>query len=137
YRQTNQKTDTGKTLTRWPVFVDHFMVRAAQPIIDLIIELDGLRYFRLGGDKRPILEQTVRQTDEHKLEMALLAFDASSAGTSVHNLLRMLSDDVASGAVNLARDVAALTHGRLAPGAEILVSIQNSLLVHIPPQTDH
>ncbi|HHD2897062.1 hypothetical protein AB8R75_20960 [Klebsiella quasipneumoniae subsp. similipneumoniae] len=24
YRQTNQKTDTGKTLTRWPVFVDHF-----------------------------------------------------------------------------------------------------------------
>ncbi|MFQ0094257.1 hypothetical protein ACH63W_00105, partial [Klebsiella pneumoniae] len=26
YRQTNQKTDTGKTLTRWPVFVDHFRV---------------------------------------------------------------------------------------------------------------
>lgn len=26
YRQTNQKTDTGKTLTRWPVFVDHFTV---------------------------------------------------------------------------------------------------------------
>ena len=24
FRQTNQKTDTGKTLTRWPVFVDHF-----------------------------------------------------------------------------------------------------------------
>ena len=24
YRQTNQKTDTGKTLTRWPVFVDRF-----------------------------------------------------------------------------------------------------------------
>ena len=30
YRQTNQKTDTGKTLTRWPVFVDHFN-RHAQP----------------------------------------------------------------------------------------------------------
>ncbi|OVJ38368.1 hypothetical protein B8Z93_13555 [Klebsiella pneumoniae] len=27
YRQTNQKTDTGKTLTRWPVFVDHFNER--------------------------------------------------------------------------------------------------------------
>ncbi|MFU7894565.1 hypothetical protein ACNAPP_18605 [Klebsiella pneumoniae] len=27
YRQTNQKTDTGKTLTRWPVFVDHFSER--------------------------------------------------------------------------------------------------------------
>ena len=26
YRQTNQKTDTGKTLTRWPVFVDHFIM---------------------------------------------------------------------------------------------------------------
>ena len=26
YRQTNQKTDTGKTLTRWPVFVDHFNI---------------------------------------------------------------------------------------------------------------
>lgn len=24
YPQTNRKTDTGKTLTRWPVFVDHF-----------------------------------------------------------------------------------------------------------------
>uniref|UniRef100_UPI00189A672B autotransporter outer membrane beta-barrel domain-containing protein n=1 Tax=Escherichia coli TaxID=562 RepID=UPI00189A672B len=23
YHQTNQKTDTGKTLTRWPVLVDH------------------------------------------------------------------------------------------------------------------
>ncbi|WP_252859234.1 tyrosine-type recombinase/integrase, partial [Shigella sonnei] len=25
YPQTNRKIDTGKTLTRWPVFVDHFM----------------------------------------------------------------------------------------------------------------
>jgi hypothetical protein len=24
YPQTNRKNDTGKTLTRWPVFVDHF-----------------------------------------------------------------------------------------------------------------
>ncbi|GLW37423.1 hypothetical protein Pcaca04_13590 [Pectobacterium carotovorum subsp. carotovorum] len=39
-----------------------------------------------------------------------------------------MSDDVASGAVNLARDVAALTHGRLALGVDILVSIQNALL---------
>ncbi|GKW33467.1 hypothetical protein PEC730217_22470 [Pectobacterium carotovorum subsp. carotovorum] len=108
--------------------LDDTLVRLAQPIIDLVIELDGLRRFRLGGDNRPILEQTVRQIDEHKLEMALLAFDASSAGTSVHNILRMLSEDVASGAVNLARDVAALTHGRSAPGAEILVNIQNALL---------
>ena len=31
YRQTNQKTDTGKTLTRWPVFVDHFNNEAGLP----------------------------------------------------------------------------------------------------------
>ncbi|WP_367672864.1 hypothetical protein, partial [Serratia symbiotica] len=24
YHQTNRKTDTGKTLTRWPVLVDHY-----------------------------------------------------------------------------------------------------------------
>ncbi|EFB3355260.1 hypothetical protein DV721_25830 [Klebsiella pneumoniae] len=29
YHQTNQKTDTGKTLTRWPVFVDHFTAEEA------------------------------------------------------------------------------------------------------------
>ncbi len=27
YPQTNRKIDTGKTLTRWPVFVDHFTKR--------------------------------------------------------------------------------------------------------------
>ncbi|HBA4407601.1 TPA: lysozyme [Escherichia coli] len=26
YPQTNRKIDTGKTLTRWPVFVDHFNI---------------------------------------------------------------------------------------------------------------
>ncbi|WP_348625424.1 hypothetical protein, partial [Klebsiella pneumoniae] len=31
YRQTNQKTDTGKTLTRWPVFVDHFTLSHNMP----------------------------------------------------------------------------------------------------------
>ncbi|WP_409024787.1 hypothetical protein, partial [Klebsiella pneumoniae] len=30
YRQTNQKTDTGKTLTRWPVFVDHFILNDSE-----------------------------------------------------------------------------------------------------------
>ncbi|HBW8283749.1 TPA: hypothetical protein MFM07_005311 [Klebsiella pneumoniae] len=37
YRQTNQKTDTGKTLTRWPVFVDHFSVVGRMR--DLILQL--------------------------------------------------------------------------------------------------
>lgn len=100
----------------------------AQPVIDLIVELDGLRCFGLGTDKRPILEQSVRQTDEHKLEMSLLAFDASSTGTPVQQFLRTLSDNVASGNINLAEDVAALTHGRLTLGAEMLINIQNALL---------
>ncbi|MFT3208892.1 AAA family ATPase [Klebsiella pneumoniae] len=34
YRQTNQKTDTGKTLTRWPVFVDHFSLHLANAVQD-------------------------------------------------------------------------------------------------------
>ncbi|WP_148241659.1 hypothetical protein [Enterobacter asburiae] len=64
-------------------------MRAAQPIIDLIIELDGLRGFGLGTEKRPVFEQTVRQFDEQKLEleMVLLAFDVSSTGTPVQQFL--------------------------------------------------
>lgn len=108
--------------------LDDALMRAAQPVIDLIVELDGLRCFGLGTDKRPILEQSVRQTDEHKLEMALLAFDASSTGTPVQQFLRTLSDNVASGNINLAEDVAVLTHGWLTPGAEMLINIQNALL---------
>jgi len=28
YHQTNQKIDTGKTLMRWPIFVDHYRYTA-------------------------------------------------------------------------------------------------------------
>ncbi|MCQ8548940.1 hypothetical protein, partial [Klebsiella pneumoniae] len=38
YRQTNQKTDTGKTLTRWPVFVDHFTSK------NPLVEVEALWY---------------------------------------------------------------------------------------------
>ncbi len=31
YPQTNRKIDTGKTLTRWPVFVDHFTSERKAP----------------------------------------------------------------------------------------------------------
>ncbi|MFP1952186.1 hypothetical protein, partial [Lonsdalea quercina] len=31
YHQTNRKTDTGKTLKRWPVLVDHFTKEASEP----------------------------------------------------------------------------------------------------------
>ncbi|MGE6067507.1 hypothetical protein ACQJ1D_25835 [Klebsiella pneumoniae] len=37
YRQTNQKTDTGKTLTRWPVFVDHFIEMTSGSALEGII----------------------------------------------------------------------------------------------------
>ncbi|MBV4414051.1 hypothetical protein J0B02_14715, partial [Enterobacteriaceae bacterium YMB-R22] len=30
YHQTNRKTDTGKTLKRWPVLVDHYKHNAAR-----------------------------------------------------------------------------------------------------------
>ncbi len=36
YHQTNQKTNTGKTLTRWPVLVDHNTCRG----VYLLIEID-------------------------------------------------------------------------------------------------
>ena len=35
YHQTNQKTDTGKTLTRWPVLVDHNSVGLATGLIGM------------------------------------------------------------------------------------------------------
>ncbi|MES1671910.1 hypothetical protein ACRWFE_25735, partial [Escherichia coli] len=33
YPQTNRKIDTGKTLTRWPVFVDHFKIKELQCLL--------------------------------------------------------------------------------------------------------
>ncbi|MBX4822931.1 hypothetical protein C2U62_29565 [Klebsiella michiganensis] len=41
YRQTNQKTDTGKTLTRWPVFVDHYNTPATDAYL-AGIKADGV-----------------------------------------------------------------------------------------------
>ncbi|MFB5673255.1 hypothetical protein ACE41V_25520, partial [Shigella sonnei] len=32
YPQTNRKIDTGKTLTRWPVFVDHFRMDVVEMV---------------------------------------------------------------------------------------------------------
>ena len=46
YRQTNQKTDTGKTLTRWPVFVDHFSYMVD---IEMIDEEEAMRMIRVSS----------------------------------------------------------------------------------------
>lgn len=35
------------------------LTQAAQPTLALICELDGLRYFNLGTERRPHLEQSV------------------------------------------------------------------------------
>lgn len=36
YHQTNQKTDTGKTLTRWPVLVDHNIMTFEETLDELL-----------------------------------------------------------------------------------------------------
>jgi hypothetical protein len=58
YHQTNRKTDTGKTLKRWPVFVDHFTKEAEELQVEverLKSELEAYkrkeRYGRAAGSK--------------------------------------------------------------------------------------
>lgn len=36
YHQTNQKTDTGKTLTRWPILVDHNIMTFEETLDELL-----------------------------------------------------------------------------------------------------
>ncbi len=52
YRQTNQKTDTGKTLTRWPVFVDHFNNIEKVRIADLVITINKTEEEEAKGEAR-------------------------------------------------------------------------------------
>ncbi|EGT0041993.1 hypothetical protein H6218_002870 [Cronobacter sakazakii] len=72
YRQTNQKTDTGKTLTRWPVFVDHFSVsfnnakesKEASRRVELRMQFFGLKDKRDGDetvDFPPVINKEVCQ----------------------------------------------------------------------------
>lgn len=42
YPQTNRKIDTGKTLTRWPVFVDHFKPNSATNSVSYLIRPKSL-----------------------------------------------------------------------------------------------
>ena len=42
YHQTNRKVDTGKTLKRWPVFVDHYKKRFSdEQIISILREAEA------------------------------------------------------------------------------------------------
>ncbi|QGU59764.1 hypothetical protein CUC38_12510, partial [Shigella flexneri] len=47
YPQTNRKIDTGKTLTRWPVFVDHFNCTAIFKSADYFQQLHRLNILNL------------------------------------------------------------------------------------------
>ncbi|RON15621.1 hypothetical protein BK662_12830 [Pseudomonas frederiksbergensis] len=109
--------------------LDDTLTRAAQIALDSIVELDGLRRFGLGTEGRPVVEQAVRADDERRLAGALIEFERLAEGEPVQLLLRRLSEEVAAGHVALAEDIAALTHGRLTPGAEALMNLQDVLLV--------
>ncbi|MEY0175195.1 hypothetical protein AB7W14_08475, partial [Providencia rettgeri] len=41
YHQTNQKTNTGKTLKPWPILVDHYNIKSEQLPMALHIKLKG------------------------------------------------------------------------------------------------
>ena len=65
YHQTNQKTDTGKTLTRWPVLVDHntYGYRRVWALLRRQAELDGMpainakRIYRIMRQNALLLER--------------------------------------------------------------------------------
>lgn len=108
--------------------LDDIFTREAERVLNLIIELDGLRTFALGAPGRPALEQVVRQNIEQRLLEALVKFEALAAGTPIQLLPRQLSKEVSEGRIALAESIAALTHGQAVPGIEALISIQAALL---------
>lgn len=108
--------------------LDDVLARAAEPAIDLMIELDGLRRFSLGSGERPAVEHAVRENDEQRLSEAIDMFEALAEGTSVQPLLRLLSTEVAARRVELAEGVAAMTHGKMTTGVEQLIALQIDLL---------
>lgn len=108
--------------------LDDALTQAAQPALDLIVELDGLRRFDLGVEGRPGVERTVREDDERQLADALVAFETLAEGKLVQVLPRRLSEEVVQGRVALAEGFAALTHGQWTPGGEALMNIQAALL---------
>ena len=83
YRQTNQKTDTGKTLTRWPVFVDHFMPMATDR--QCFHSLRG--HFITCLDRAGVPEQRIGYITGHSSQAAATeAFKTYSAGCSMKEL---------------------------------------------------
>ncbi|EPE1461576.1 hypothetical protein ACSGR4_001154 [Morganella morganii] len=108
--------------------LNDILTQAAQPVLTLISELDGLRHFDLGTESRPGVEQSVRQEDEKALIAALQEFEQISEGTPVQMLLRQLNEECISGRVAIAAGEAAMLHGQLTPGGRVLLMLQSTLL---------
>ncbi len=90
YPQTNRKIDTGKTLTRWPVFVDHF----SDTIKILWADADGLCLFTKRLEEGEFIWPAVRDgkvsITRSQLAMLLDKLDWRQPKTSRLNALTML-----------------------------------------------
>ncbi|MFH3080869.1 hypothetical protein ABK898_24945 [Klebsiella sp. KE9038] len=86
YRQTNQKTDTGKTLTRWPVFVDHFklivagQLRTAEQAEDAVKAGVSLVAIGQGMIMNPDWVKFADGKAEGKIALNIAASDADQLG---------------------------------------------------------
>ncbi|HDH0558202.1 TPA: helix-turn-helix transcriptional regulator, partial [Klebsiella pneumoniae] len=90
YHQTNQKTDTGKTLTRWPVFVDHFNGMLARTV--LTSTPPGVEYsltslgYSLADHVRLLAEWTVKHQEIIKRNR--LHYDSYGKGSVQNSVSR-------------------------------------------------
>ncbi len=78
YPQTNRKIDTGKTLTRWPVFVDHFKAVATERLtvdqhryINDVIGVLKACQDRLNGDSSGLLSYLEPETGSLRPSVSL------------------------------------------------------------------
>ncbi len=99
YPQTNRKIDTGKTLTRWPVFVDHFNLfifrgRRGDTVKILWADADGLCLFTKRLEEGQFIWPAVRDgkvsITRSQLAMLLDKLDWRQPKTSSRNSLTML-----------------------------------------------
>ncbi|WP_284085057.1 hypothetical protein [Acinetobacter haemolyticus] len=108
--------------------LDDTFSRSAERVISLIVELDNLRCCGLGIEGRPVTEQIVRENIEQRVSEELVRFETLASETSVQLLLRELNEMVSNGQIALAKSVAAVTHGQIIPGIEVIMEIQSLML---------
>ncbi|MEJ6198794.1 hypothetical protein [Shigella boydii] len=59
--QTNRKIDTGKTLTRWPVFVDHFILNLGGEHLGIDTSRDNSELFANDGTPTWLKEKRAKE----------------------------------------------------------------------------